>query len=228
MNKQPQPNYDFLDNSISKPTTKPTKPVKSKQTKPPKKSPTKPKVKPSMTQAPPNMKQSKPPPPVKSKPKVIAVVKKTKQTPTDKPVSPKQPLPTQPNKFKQSQKQLNSENIDKNNKSLFSEIVSNQEEMNVKPLNINQYSKIVNNIKTLLNKTDYLITEADLPTLLIKQSPLIMKTIADKYKLNTQRSIIGNIITILTYSNNDIKVKDLKSYELFRKSQILKNKQTNL
>ena len=99
-----QPNYDFLNDSIT-PATKPTK-SKSKVVK---KTPTKPKVKPSkmnMTQAPPNFSQQKPKPPVKSKPKVIAVVKKTKPTPQQKPNNPNVMSPTNMDKLKQSNNQV--------------------------------------------------------------------------------------------------------------------------
>ena len=128
-------------------------------------------------------------------------------------------------KYKALQKQSNNDKIDNSNNDLFQEIITNQKDMNVKPIDINKYSKIVNQIKTLFNKTDILIQNGALPTLLIKQFPLIMKTLKDNYKVNTQRAIITNIITLLTYSNNDIKVKDLKAYELYRKNIQLQEKQ---
>ena len=116
------------------------------------------------------------------------------------------------NKYKSLQKQSNNDKLDNDNVSLYNSIVSNQKDMNVPVLSIDKYNKMINQMKTLFNKTDILIQNGDLPTLLIKQMPTIMKTLKDNYKVNTQRSIITNIITLLTYSNNDIKVKDLDFY----------------
>ena len=129
------------------------------------------------------------------------------------------------NKYKSLQKQSNNDKIVNSNVSLYDTIKQNQEDMNVPVLSFDKYNKIINQMKTLFNKTDILIQNGDLPTLLIKQMPTIMKTLKDNYKVNTQRSIITNIITLLTYSNNDIKVKDLKAYELYRKNIQLQEKQ---
>ena len=231
------PNYDFLDNSISKPV----------KAKPAKKSPTKPKavkavkpVKPAkavkpkpvkaskmnMSQAPPNMKQAKPKPPVKSKPKVIAVINKKKPTPQDKPVSnpvmtktnvEKLKQSTNKNKFDKAQAQSNSEKIDSSNTGLFGEIQANQEESGVPLMSISKYSTIINQMKKIVNTSGLLLENGDMVEVLLKNQQKIMNSINEKYKVNTQRAILSNIITLLTYSDNDTPARVIKAFELRRK-----------
>ena len=224
MNKQPQPNYDFLDNSISQPQNSKQPKSKSKS-KPKNKSPK------NNVVSPPNMKQAKPKPPVKSKPKVIAVVKKTKPTPQQKPNNPNVMTPTNMDKLKQSNNQAeylknlkksNSQNIDNSNTTLFNDIISNQEELNIPALTIKKYSTIINQMKKLFFQSNILLTNGDLIESILKYMKPLMDTISKNYKVNTQRSILSNIIMLLTYTNENVSPVKIKAVELQRKKSQLK------
>ena len=62
----------------------------------------------------------------------------------------------------------------------------------------------------------------DLITNILKYMSPLMKTISEKYKVNTQRTILSNIILLLTYTNEKVSATKIKSFELFRKKQQIK------
>ena len=238
-----QVDYSFLDQSIT-PATKQTKQSKPKVSKPKvskpvKKTPTKsqPKVsKMSMSQAPPNMTQSKPVKPKPVKPKVQAVYTKSKPTPQQKPVSVPVMSKTNTDKLKQSTNEKeymknlkisNSQNIDNDNTKLFGDIQSNQTELEMTPITIQKYSTIVNQMKKLFIQSKILLMNGDLITNILKYMTPLMNTISSNYKVNTQRSILSNIIMLLTYTNEKVSPTKIKAIELFRKKQQLKQTPTN-
>ena len=223
MNKQPKVDYSFLDSSITPPTTQPKSKSKSK--------PVKPKM--NMNNAPPSMKQSKPKPLPKSKPKVVSSYKVKKPTPQEKPVSVPVMTPTNKSKLKKSTNETeylknlklsNSNNINEDNKTLFNDIQSNMTELEMTPITIKKYSNIINQMKKLFVQSKILLVSGGLIDNILKYQPKLMNTISSNYAVNTQRSILSNIIMLLTYTNEKVSATKIKAVELYRKKVQLDNK----
>ena len=187
-----------------------------------------------MNNAPPSMKQSKPTKPLpKSKPKVVSSYKVKKPTPTEKPVSVPVMTPTNKSKLSQSTNQTeymknlklsNSNNIDMDNKNLFNDITSNMTELEMKPITISKYSTIINQMKKLFVQSKILLTSGGLVDNILKYQPKLMTTLSSNYAVNTQRSILSNIIMLLTYTNEKVSPTKIKAVELYRKKVQLDQK----
>ena len=209
-----QPNYDFLDQCITTPT-KPTKTAK-----------------------PPNMKQSKKPIkpklPAKPKPIVAVAVKpksktkspKSNKTPTKPPVLPQSTPPQVKSatggsnkKYVDSLATLNKEKLLDNN--MFDSINAQKESNNQKPISLNSYSAIINNISKILLKSNIMLTDSLVDTLTDKFDTIVSSI--SGLSVNTQRKYLSDIITILN-TDPDISQKNIVKYTAQRKKIQLKQK----
>ena len=160
-------------------------------------------------------------PPKKSKKDIIKQMPQTvKQVKQVKPVKPtNSPITTQ----------MLKDIINKNltavkTQKLFEDINSNRETAGLEPMSLKQYGSIISSMKQVILKTKMLFS-GNLIDFLIKNNDVIMSVLQSNYAVNSQRKIITDIITLLTYSNNKVSAKTLLSWQLQRKQIQKKNKQ---
>ena len=107
---------------------------------------------------------------------------------------------------------------------LFDTINKNKQDNNEPTMTLSQYSSIIKQIKTIILKMKVQYPNMDLIEWILKNMNSLMDFISKNYKVNTQRKIITDMITLLTYSNNTIPARFIKSLELHRKKIQLQEK----
>ena len=120
--------------------------------------------------------------------------------------------------YKKSLKEVNDKNITKWSFKTRTDIDNNRKDNGLEPIDIKKYGVMLNQLKQIFLKMNVMITDKIDPlTYIISNLDNVLKALSNSYSVNTQRSILTNLITLLTYSNNNVKAKDIKALEIKRK-----------